>query len=101
MVLAHEASHVLQGALADQAVPCSEIEKREIGNHKIPDGFYGWSADELVQAVKDLRIGAYHVSLWMLNKMGMKNLKPFQEAIYTGKVGGQSVVIDCRFSGMR
>ena len=39
MVLAHEASHVLQGAIPDQAVPCSEIEKREIGNHKIPDGF--------------------------------------------------------------
>ena len=81
------------------AAPCSEIEKREIGNHKIPDGFYDWSADELVQAVKDLRIGAYHVSLWMLNKLGMKNLKPFQEAIYTGKVNGQSVLIECGFSG--
>jgi hypothetical protein len=101
MVLAHEASHVLQGALPDGAGPCSEIEKREIGNHKIPVDFYSWSAVELVQAVKDSRIGAYHVSLWMLNKLGMKNLQPFQEVINTGKVNGQSVVINCSFSGMR
>jgi hypothetical protein len=99
MVLAHEASHVLQGALPDHAVTCSEIEKREIGDHKIPIDFYNWSADELVQAVRDLRIGAYHVSLWMLNKLGMKNLQPFQEIIQTGKVNGESVVIDCKFSG--
>lgn len=101
MVLAHEASHVLQGELPDNATPCSEIEKREIGNHKIPDGFYNWTADELVRAVKDLRIGAYHVSLWMFNELGMKNLKPLQEVIYTGKVNGQSVVINCGFSGLR
>ena len=101
MVLAHEASHVLQGALPDRAMTCPEIEKREIGNHKIPVDFYGWKADELVQAVKDLRIGAYHVSLWMMNKMGMKDyLQPFQEVIYTGKVNGQSVLMDCAFSGM-
>jgi len=101
MVLAHEASHVLQGALPDQAVTCTEIEKREVGNHKIPEGFYGWTADELVQAVKDQRIGAYHVSLWMMNRLGIKNLKPFQDIIYTGKVNGQSVVIDCKTSGLR
>ena len=99
MVLAHEASHVLQGALPDAAMSCAEIEKREIGDHKIPVDFYGWSADELITAVKSLRIGAYHVSLWIMNKLGIKNLKPFQDAIYTGKVNGQSVVIDCRFSG--
>jgi hypothetical protein len=99
MVLAHEASHVLQGALPDKAMTCPEIEKREIGNHKIPDGFYNWTADELVQAVKDLRIGAYHVSLWMMNKLGIKNLQPFLDVIATGKVNGQSVVIDCKFSG--
>ncbi len=88
--------------LPERAVPCSEIEKREIGSHKIPDGFYGWSANELVQAVKDMRIGAYHVSLWMLNEMRMENyLKPFQEIIFTGKVNGQSVLIDCGFSGIR
>jgi hypothetical protein len=101
MVMAHEASHVLQGALPDRAMTCSEIEKREIGDHKIPDGFYSWTADQLVQAVKDLSVGAYHVSLWMLNKLGMKNLKPFQDIINTGKVNGQSVVIDCTFSGWR
>jgi hypothetical protein len=99
MVLAHEASHVVQGALPDPAITCSEIEKREIGNHKIPVDFYNWSAEELVQAVKELRIGAYHVSLWMMNRMGMKNLRPFQEIIQTGKVNGQPVVIDCEFSG--
>ena len=96
MVLAHEASHVLQGALPDQAGTCTEIEKREVGNHKIPEGFYGWTADELVQAVKDQRIGTYHVSLWMMNRLGIKNLKLFQDIIYTGKVNGQSVVIDCK-----
>ena len=99
MVLAHEASHVYQGALPERAMTCSEIEAREIGDHKIPDGFYGWTADELVRAVKGARIGAYHVSLWMMNKLGMKNLKPFQDIIYSGKVNGQSVVIDCTFSG--
>jgi hypothetical protein len=101
MVLAHEGSHVLQGGLSEPAVPCSEIEKREIGDHKIPEGFLGWNADEIIQAVRDMRIGAYHVSLWMLNKLGIKDLQPYMNVIYTGKVNGQSVVLDCKFSGQQ
>jgi hypothetical protein len=90
-VVAHEASHVLQGALSKSG-GCVEMLRREIGDKTIPEGFYDWTADQLIQAIKGSQIGAYHVSLWMLYRLGVKDIGWLQETIRTGKVGSLSVV---------
>jgi hypothetical protein len=91
-VLAHEGAHVLQGGLRDGAA-CSEVLRREIGDGTIPPGFYGWTAQELLAAVEKLEVGAYHVSLWMLYKLGLGKQQWLENAIYTGIVDGQPVVL--------
>jgi hypothetical protein len=93
-VIAHEGSHVLQGPQPANAT-CADSLKREIGDQTIPDGFYQWDATTLLQAIKDGKIGAYHVSLWMLVKLGIKDVGWVQQAIKTGMVDGGSVV-DCK-----
>jgi len=90
-VIAHEASHVLQGPVADNA-PCSDSLRREIGNQTIPADFYQWDAVKLLNTVKDGQIGAYHVSLWMLTRLGVMDTAWIVQAIKTGKVGPDSVV---------
>jgi hypothetical protein len=90
-VIAHEGSHVLQGAMPANA-GCDTNVRREIGDQTIPDGFYNWDATTLLQAIKDSKIGAYHVSLWMLYKLGVPNTSWIVDAIHTGKVGDESVV---------
>jgi hypothetical protein len=90
-VIAHEGSHVLQGPEASNA-GCAEQLQREVGNQTIPDGFIQWDAATLLQAIKDGQIGAYHVSLWMLTHLGIKDTTWVAQAIKTGMVGGDSVV---------
>jgi hypothetical protein len=90
-VIAHEGSHVLQGAEASDA-SCADRLQREVGNQTIPGGFYQWDAATLLQAIKNGQIGAYHVSLWMLTHLGIKNTGWVVQAIRTGLVDGQSVV---------
>jgi hypothetical protein len=67
-----------------------------VGNQTIPTGFYQWDATTLLQAIKDGQIGAYHVSLWMLTRLGSKNTGWVAQAIKTGLVDGESVV-NCKF----
>jgi hypothetical protein len=92
-VIAHEGSHVLQGDLKNGVDVCKQILAREIGNSTIPQDFYTWDANQLLQAIKDGKIGAYHASLWSMYKLGLKNLDWVVEAIHTGQVNGQSVVL--------
>ncbi len=90
-VIAHEGSHVLQGPETDNA-DCAEQLSREVGNQTIPAGFYQWDGTTLLQAIKDRQIGAYHVSLWMLFRLGVKDTAWIVQAIKTGTVNGGSVV---------
>jgi hypothetical protein len=90
-VIAHEGSHVLQGPELSGA-SCADILRREVGDQTIPAGFYQWDATTLLQAIKDGQIGAYHVSLWMLTRLGIKNTGWVVQAIKTGLVDGESVV---------
>jgi hypothetical protein len=90
-VIAHEGSHVLQGGLKS-GDGCDAILRREIGDGTIPQGFSNWTAEQVLEAVKALRIGAYHVSLWTLTKLGIQDVGWVAQAIRTGKVNGQSVV---------
>jgi hypothetical protein len=93
-VLAHEGSHVLQGDVNARDL-CSEYMKREVGDHQIPDDFYQWTADQLIQAVKARQVRAYHVSLWVLDELGLhgEEFKWVQQVIRTGKANGESVVL--------
>lgn len=93
-VIAHEGSHVLQGPMADSAT-CTDVLHREVGDQTIPADFYQWDSSTLLQAIKDGRVGAYHVSLWMLFKLGITNIDWIRQAIQTGTVNGNSVV-DCK-----
>lgn len=90
-VLSHEASHVLQGGLP-QNFTCGEVLRREIGDHTIPADFYSWDAARLVAAIQDISIGAYHVSLWILSELNLRDTAWLVETIRTGMVNGHSVV---------
>ncbi len=97
-VLAHEGSHVLQGRLTGKGDECQEILRREIGEAKIPPDFWNWTAEELISNLRDLRIGAYHVSLWMLHQLGIqgREIQILQEIIRTGSYNGVSVTPFCK-----
>lgn len=92
-VIAHEGSHVLQGSLNNDTNICDQILAREIGDGTISQDFYSWEATQLLQAIQDGRIGAYHVSLWSMFKLGLKDLEWIRQAIRTGQVNGRSVVL--------
>jgi hypothetical protein len=91
-VLAHEGAHVIQGELGDDAT-CNDVLWREIGDRTIPPGFLNWTAEELLQAVEDTQVGAYHVSLWILERLGLGEQVDLSEVIRTGMVNGISVVM--------
>lgn len=95
-VIAHEGSHVLQGP-AKSEEDCAGTLRREVGDQIIPTGFYDWTGEQLLEAIKAGKIGAYHVSLWVLTSLGIKDLGRLQQVIHTGKVGTSSVV-DCNLS---
>jgi hypothetical protein len=90
-VIAHEGSHVLQGPLHGDP-SCDIILAREIGEGKIPEDFYNWTAEELLKNLKLRKVGSYHVSLWMLHQLGVKDTAYLVEAIQTGKINGASIV---------
>ena len=92
-VVSHEGSHVLQGNLPAKYT-CKDMLRLEIGDGTIPQDFYSWTADQLMQGIIGGQIGAYHVSLWTLNKLGIQNIGWVRQAILTGMVDNQSVV-DC------
>ena len=95
-VLAHEGAHVLQGK-GSAKNSCSERLRREVGNKTIPDDFYRWDAEQLLEAVRAETAGAYHVSLWMLMRLGVNDerLDILKDIIYTGRLFGASVVLGC------
>lgn len=92
-VIAHESAHVLQGDFPANAA-CADILRREVGDQTIPPDFLSWDATKLLAEIPALKIGAYHVSLWTLYKLGLGEIPWIAEAIRTGRVGGESVV-DC------
>lgn len=96
-VLAHEGSHVLQGNMAKSA-GCDQALKREVGDQKIPADFFTWTGDQLIDAVRKHTIGAYHVSLWVLNEVGLRgrDIDLLREVIQTGQMFGQSLVPFCK-----
>jgi hypothetical protein len=100
-VLAHEGSHVLQGSLSasNATESCNKRIAREVGDKTIPADFSTWTAEQLLTAIRSKRIGAYHVSLWMMYQLGITSGEKFnrlQEVIRTGRVNGVSVAFDCK-----
>jgi hypothetical protein len=90
--LAHEAVHISQGTPPGCDDPQGRL-KREIGDGTIPDDFYDWSAEQIIQAARNGQIGAYHMSLWMSLRLGVDNLVRFYTSIIkTGTVNGISII---------
>jgi len=91
--IAHEAAHILQG----KTPGCEFVEQRkqrEIGSGVIPADFYDWDAVTLISQVRQNQVGAYHVSLWMLTKMGIQDHARWQQrVILSGTVNGYPVGI--------
>lgn len=94
-VLAHEAAHVLQGDLGKKVDVCDQLLRREVADQTIPLDMLDWDADQVVAAIKDGTIGAYHVSMWILNQLNIRDLEWLQQVIKTGKFNGQSLLIGC------
>lgn len=73
---AHESAHAAEFR---QGIYCDNQEKnsleQEIGDGTIPEGFYDWSEEELIQNLPNL--GAYHVSLWILHRHGATRREAF------------------------
>jgi hypothetical protein len=92
-VIAHEGSHVLQGGPEDGKMDCQQRLRAEIDDKTIPSDFLSWDAEQVMLAVKDGQIGAYHVDYWMIAKLGFD---PYWvgQVIYTGTVRGWALV-DC------
>lgn len=86
--IAHEAAHVWQG----ETPKCEKLEARrimEIGNQTIPEDFDDWTPQQLYLGIVRKQIGAYHVSLWVLRKLNVRDMAEFEERIiYTGHLNG-------------
>jgi len=93
-VLAHEASHVLQGDLGPGDL-CDQLLKREVAGQAIPNDFLAWDAARLLAGIRDQEVGGYHVSLWVLTRLGIHDTGWLYEVIRTGKANGQSLLIGC------
>ncbi len=93
--LTHEAAHIWQG----KSPGCEDPERmleREVGYQNIPGGMLDWSGKELFDALIKAQIGAYHVSMWMLDKFNQEEMvKWSRSVIESGTNRGQSLMI-CR-----
>ncbi|MDD5468320.1 MAG: hypothetical protein PHS96_10975 [Anaerolineales bacterium] len=89
--IAHEAAHIWQGVQPR----CDKLDERrvnEIGHSTIPPGFEAWTPQELYLGITRQQIGAYHVSLWVLRKLGVDDWASAEERIIlTGHFNGVSV----------
>jgi hypothetical protein len=94
-VLAHEASHVLQGDLQSNGDICAQLLHREVGDKTIPPDFYNWDAVRLVEGIKNGEIGAYHTSLWMLTQLGIRDTAWLVKVIRSGTDNGKTLLVDC------
>lgn len=99
-VLAHEGSHVLQGPMhtSSEEDSCRQRIAREVGDKTIATDFSSWTAEQLITAILRRQVGAYHVSLWMMNQLGItgRQIDWLQSVIRTGKVNGYSVAFGCK-----
>jgi hypothetical protein len=93
-VMAHEASHILQGELKMGDI-CTQLLQREVGDRTVPADLLGWDAERLLEAVESGAIGAYHVSLWVLARLGVRDVQWLYQVIQNGSANGQSLLIGC------
>lgn len=96
-VMAHEGAHVVQGGIPRHGDTCNLLLRMEVANKTIPDGFLDWSAEELLKGVREKKIGTYHVSYWVLNRVDPKNrsIPWIKSVIATGTSNGYPIVM-CR-----
>jgi hypothetical protein len=92
--IAHEAAHIWQG----KSVSCLEPDvrlRREIGDGTIPPGFDNWTAEELIQAVRQRKIGAYHVSYWVAFQLGDYDLANWDRKVITNGHSMKRQITNC------
>jgi hypothetical protein len=74
-VLIHEGAHILQpvpkGSAASSANACNLALRMEIGDRKIPEGFFDWTAEQILEGIDSQEIGAYHAGFWVLEQIGV------------------------------
>jgi hypothetical protein len=92
MVLAHEGSHTMQDT-SGSVLSCDEILRLEVGDQRIPPDFNGWDASQLVSAIKDGSMGAYHVSYWTLVHLGFNDPVFLAQIIRRGNINGEPLVL--------
>ena len=90
-VIAHEGAHLRQDPTND----CNIALKYEIGKGAIPPELYGWSGAELMQALEDLEVGAYHVSVWVLSKLGIEIPEMLKWIIQEGRYNRSMILVNC------
>jgi hypothetical protein len=87
--IAHEAAHIWQGRGGQCRANSFSIE---VGDQSIPAGFYDWTGDELKPAIQEMKIGAYHVGLWVLQQFGQTRFVQIEERwIQTGIANGRDI----------
>ena len=91
MVIAHEGSHVLQGEPGPRFT-CQDLLQREVGDQKIPNNFSNWNADQVIQGIRTGQLGAYHVSYWVLAKLGLGSLEGLRDLIYNANINSPELV---------
>lgn len=91
-VIAHEGVHILQGRV-EEGFTCDKALGREIGSGAIAPDFLRWDAARVLTGVEAGSIGAYHVTYWILNRLGFTDLTSLRQVIQTGRVNGKPVVI--------
>lgn len=94
-VLAHEGAHVIQGWEGGNV--CETAFRMEIGDRTIPKDLFDWPAEKLIENIRSAKIGAYHVSMWIFNKLNrLGDTRSFWIGLIgTGRINGQSVVPAC------
>jgi len=90
-VIAHEGAHLLQ----EPTSSCDTILQYELADGVIPPEIYSWSADELIEALRNQEVGAYHVSLWILNALGVEDLRMVKWVILNGRANKQLLLVNC------
>lgn len=90
--ISHEAAHIWQGEIVDCDYP-EKLLASEIGNRRIPAGFLDWTGAHLIKAIRAGEIGAYHVSLWVLEKFNQREWASWsRQVILTGSNNGHSLL---------
>lgn len=96
-VLSHEGTHTLQ-TLPTGGDQCKNGLRREVGDMTIPQDFFNWDANQVLDAIPSMNIGAYHVGFWVLAKLGLldRYVPDWRSILQTGKISGQWVANGCQ-----